>query len=89
MRVRNLPFVNKYIEASHNDKEAMEKFKQHIFGKNGPCYVRGQYPQAQEIIQMIHDAQGIVILSGWNMDHISDDMICLLYTSDAAEKLEV
>lgn len=74
-RVRNLPFVNKYIEASHNDKEAMEKFKQHIFGKNGPCYVRGQYPQAQEIIQMIHDAQGIVILSGWNMDHISDDMI--------------
>lgn len=74
-RVRNMPFVKKYLDENSNMREAMIKFRRDVFGKNGPCYVKGSYPNAYNVIKAIHDAGGIAILSNWRLDEISDDMI--------------
>lgn len=74
-KTRALPFVQKYLKESSNEKEAIHRFKQAVFGKGGPCYVEGIYPEAQEIIDAIHDANGIAILSSWHLDEFSNKMI--------------
>ncbi len=74
-QTRSLPFVKKYLETSANDKEAMVRFKNAVFGKGGPCFVEGKYPSAREIIDAIHDANGIAILSSWHLDYIDDSTI--------------
>lgn len=74
-QTKNLSFVKKYIESSANEKEAMARFKNAMFGKHGPCYVEGKYPSAKEILDAIHDANGIAILSSWHLDYIDDHTI--------------
>lgn len=74
-RVLSMPFVKKYIERNATMKEAMNDFKQEIFSKNGPCYVKGKYPSLEPVIDAIHQAGGIAILSSWQLDHTPDWMI--------------
>ena len=74
-RVRQLPFVAKYISAANSEKEAMAYFKRDIFGKEGPCYIQGKYPSLENVVHSIHQAQGIAILSGWHLDSMNDALI--------------
>lgn len=74
-RVRELSFVKKYIENASNETQARRRFMADVFGKNGPCYVTAQYPKLADAIEAIHNADGIAILSSWNMDNIPDDEI--------------
>ncbi len=74
-QTRKLPFVTKYLDRCANEKEAMARFKNDVFGKSGSCFVEGKYPSAEEIIDAIHDANGIAILSSWHLDYIDDHTI--------------
>lgn len=74
-RVRALPFVKKYLDAASSEQEAMRAFKYHTFGKGGPCYVKGDYPQLDNVIKAIHQAGGIAVLAGWHMDYFEEDAI--------------
>ncbi|MGN1276936.1 MAG: PHP domain-containing protein, partial [Floccifex sp.] len=74
-RVRELPFVKKYIDSTNNISQAMKEFKFHTFGKGGPCYVRGNYPRLEDVIKSIHIAGGICVLASWHMDYIDDETI--------------
>ncbi len=74
-KVRELPFVKKYIDTSGSELEAKRRFAQAVFGKNGPCYVPASYPNVKDAIDSIHKADGIVILSSWNLDNITDEEI--------------
>lgn len=74
-RTRLLPFVKKYIDQCESQSVAMARFETDVFGKNGPCFVKAVYPDAQSVIQAIHDAGGIAILSSWHLDYLSDDVI--------------
>ena len=74
-RVRSMSFVKRYIDQSSTQSEAMARFKRDLFGKGGPCYVKGNYPELDSAIEAIHQAGGIAILSSWQLDNISDEMI--------------
>ena len=74
-RTRLLPFVKKYIDSCENESVAMSRFETDVFGKNGPCYVKANYPDAKAVIDAIHSAGGIAILSSWHLDYISDDVL--------------
>ncbi|MDY2957999.1 PHP domain-containing protein [Floccifex sp.] len=74
-RVRSLSFVKKYIDSTDNINEAMKQFKFHIFGKGGPCYVKGKYPRLEDVIKAIHISGGICVLASWHMDYIDDETI--------------
>ena len=74
-RVRSLNFVKKYIDSTSSTTEAMKAFKYNTFGKGGPCYVRGNYPQLEDAIMAIHHAGGIAVLAAWHMDYIPDETI--------------
>ena len=53
----------------------MSRFETDVFGKNGPCYVKADYPDAKAVIDAIHNAGGIAILSSWHLDYISDEVL--------------
>ena len=74
-RTRLLPFVKKYIDSCESESVAMSRFETDVFGKNGPCYVKANYPDAKAVIDAIHSAGGIAILSSWHLDYISDDVL--------------
>lgn len=74
-RVRELSIVKKYLENSSSEKQARRHFIRDVFGKGGPCYVQPEYPPFEEVLKAIHDAEGIAVLSSWNMDNLSDDEI--------------
>ena len=74
-RVRSMSFVKRYIDQASTQSEAMARFKRDLFGKGGPCYVKGNYPELDSAIEAIHQAGGIAILSSWQLDNISDEMI--------------
>ena len=74
-RVRDLPFVKEHIDSTETNREAMRSFKYHVFGKGGPCYVKGNYPEVKDVIEAIHKAGGIAILAGWHLDYFKDEMI--------------
>ena len=74
-RTRSLPFVKKYLDSCETQSVAMSRFEADVFGKNGPCYVKAEYPDAKAVIDAIHSAGGIAILSSWHLDYISDDVI--------------
>ena len=74
-RTRLLPFVKKYIDSCESETVAMSRFETDVFGKNGPCYVKANYPDAKAVIDAIHSAGGIAILSSWHLDYISDDVL--------------
>lgn len=79
--VRELPMVQKYIKMSKTEREARARFKHGVFGTKGPCYVQGDYPDIRTLIDAIHNAHGIAILSSWHMDTISDDGLEVLLNS--------
>ncbi len=74
-QVRQMDLVKKYIDSSTNEAEAKRRFREDVFGKNGPCFVRPTYPDVTEAIQAIKDADGIPVLASWNMDNVSDQEI--------------
>ena len=74
-RVRSLSFVKKYIDSTNSTSEAMKQFKYHIFGKGGPCYIKGNYPRLEDVIKSIHISGGICVLASWHMDYIDDETI--------------
>lgn len=74
-KTRALPLVKKYLDKYSSEKEAMLRFKQDLFGKGGPCFGQGIYPEAKEIIEAIHDANGIAILASWHLDYFDDHTI--------------
>lgn len=74
-KVRELPFVKQYLDTSSSELEAKRRFTRAVFGKNGPCYVPASYPNVKDVIDSIHKADGIAILSSWNLDNISDEEI--------------
>lgn len=74
-RTRLLPFVKKYIDGCESESVAMARFESDVFGKNGPCYVKASYPSAQAVINAIHNAGGIAVLSSWHLDYISDEVL--------------
>ena len=53
----------------------MSRFETDIFGKNGPCFVKAEYPDVTTIIDAIHKAGGIAILASWHLDYFSDETI--------------
>ena len=74
-RTRSLPFVKKYLDNCESHSAAMSRFETDVFGKNGPCYVKADYPDAKAVIDAIHNAGGIAILSSWHLDYISDEVL--------------
>lgn len=74
-RTRLLPFVKKYIDGYETENIAMSRFESDIFGKNGPCFVKASYPSVKSVIDAIHQAGGIAILSSWHLDYISDEIL--------------
>lgn len=74
-RVRELSFVKKYLKEYSDEKIAREHFMKDVFGQQGPCYVPYEYPSVKDMIDAIHDADGIAVLSSWNLDHVSDQEI--------------
>ena len=74
-RTRMLPFVRKYLDSCDSEKLAMSRFETDIFGKNGPCFVKAEYPDVTTIIDAIHKAGGIAILASWHLDYFSDETI--------------
>lgn len=74
-RTRTLPFVQKYLNSAHSEKEAMDAFSKDIFSKDGPCYVKGDYPNIKTIIDAIHQANGIAILASWHVNRLSSSTI--------------
>ena len=74
-KVRELPFVKKYLDTSSSELEAKRRFARAVFGKSGPCYVPASYPNVKDAIDSIHKADGIAILSSWNLDNVTDDEI--------------
>ena len=74
-RVRELSFVKKYLDEAKSEKQARRHFIHDVFGKGGPCYVAAEYPPFEEVLKAIHDAEGIAVLSSWNMDNLADHEI--------------
>lgn len=74
-RVRELSFVKKYLDEAKSEKQARRHFIHDVFGKGGPCYVEAEYPPFEEVLKAIHDAEGIAVLSSWNMDNLADNEI--------------
>ena len=73
-KVRNFPLVKPYVD-KYEPKEAMLRFRKDIFGKGAPCYVEADYPDVKDMIDAIHEAGGIAILSSWHLDRVSDELI--------------
>ncbi len=74
-RTRQLPLVEKYLNSSPNEREAMSRFEKAVFGKNGPCFVKGDYPNIRTIIEAIHKAGGLAILSSWHLNRLSREAL--------------
>ena len=74
-KVRQLPFVRQYIDSTNSKQQAMRAFKFNTFGKDGPCYVKANYPRCVDVIHAIHDAGGIAVLASWHMDYTTDEEI--------------
>ncbi len=72
---RQLPLVKQYLMENTDERIARQRFVQDVFGPKGPCYVPANYISAKDAIQAIHQADGIAILSSWNMDNVTDQSI--------------
>lgn len=72
---RSLPLVQKYLAQAPSEAQARRQFLHDCFGPGGPCEIRAEYPGALKVIEAIHNAGGMAILSGWHLDRISNDVI--------------
>ena len=74
-RTRSLPLIKKYLDHCDRESLAQARFESDVFGKNGPCYVSGEYPNVRDVVEAIHRAGGIAVLASWHLDYLSDDLI--------------
>ncbi len=87
-QARDLPAIAEYLQKYPDEKEAREHFRKDYFGPGGKCEVRTEYPGAIKVIDAIHKAGGMAILSGWRLDEISNDVITALL-EDGIDGFEV
>lgn len=74
-QARKLPALADYLNQYPTEKEAREQFRKDYFGPGGKCEVRTEYPGALKVIDAIHKAGGMAILSGWRIDEIENDQV--------------
>lgn len=75
-KTRQLPKVQDVLKRCQMDeKEARKLFEKEVFGKDGPCHVTKEYPDAIKFIEDIHKAGGMAVLSGWHADELKDETL--------------
>lgn len=74
-QARKLPTVSRYIDGTASEEEARRRFFADYFGEGGICEIKVHYPSVLKVIQAIHKAGGLAILSGWRIDKLSDEVI--------------
>lgn len=75
-KTRKLDLIQEALkEAGGNEEAAKHIFKHKVFGKGGECEVVESYPDAKEMIQAIHDANGLAVLAGWKIDELQDETL--------------
>ncbi len=74
-QARTLPAIADYLDQYPTEQEAREHFRKDYFGPGGKCEVRTEYPGALKVIDAIHKAGGMAILSGWRIDEIENDQV--------------
>ncbi len=72
---RQFPLIQRYLESSSSDEKAIERFARDIFEEGGPCYVESTYPSLHDILEIIHLADGIAVLSSWGCDQFDNAYI--------------
>ena len=77
-QTRHMKLIQHYLENTASEEEALSRFENDVFGRKGPCYVQSLYPELEQIIEAIHQANGIAILSSWKLDYIDDETIEIL-----------
>lgn len=75
---RKLPAVSSYLISARSEKEAREAFLRDYFGPGGPCHITYKYPNALKVIEGIHQAGGLAVLSGWHISRISSEVLLRL-----------
>ena len=74
---RQFPIVQKYLKEESEEK-AVIRFAEDLFGKGGPCDVELRYPALEDILEIVHLADGIAVLSSWNCDNFGEAFISSL-----------
>lgn len=72
---RSLALVKDYLATCASEEKARKTFEEDYFGEGGPCRIQAEYPGALKVIEAIHKAGGMAILSGWHLERISNDVI--------------
>lgn len=72
---RQFPLIQRYLESSASDERAIERFARDIFGEGGPCYVESSYPSLRDVLEIIHLADGIAVLSSWGCDQLEHSFL--------------
>ena len=74
---RQFPIVQKYLK-DEDEEKAISRFAEDLFGQGGPCHVEMRYPALEDILEIVHLAEGIAVLSSWNCDHFGEAFISSL-----------
>lgn len=69
---RQYPLIQRYLESSASDEQAVERFAKDVFDEGGPCYVECSYPTLHDVLEIVHLADGIAVLSSWGCDDFDD-----------------
>lgn len=72
---REYPLIQKYLNKYPNEDAAVNHFAKDMFDKGGPCYVELTYPSLYDILEIVHLAEGIAVLSSWGCDEFDDAFI--------------
>lgn len=72
---RQFPLIQHYLESSSNDEKAIQHFARDMFEEGGPCYVELTYPSLHDILEIVHLADGIAVLSSWGCDQLETPFI--------------
>ena len=72
---REYPLIQKYLNKYPNEDAAVNYFAKDMFDKGGPCYVELTYPSLYDILEIVHLAEGIAVLSSWGCDEFDDAFI--------------
>ena len=62
---RQYPLIQRYLESASSDEQAIERFARDMFEEGGPCYVERTYPSLHDVLEIVHLADGIAVLSSW------------------------
>lgn len=74
-QARKLPNVERFLIMYPDEKTARQKFLEEYFGPGGECAITATYPDALAVIDAIHKAGGMAVLSAWHVDQLSDDVL--------------